>query len=86
MKIRTFTEVALCHLPDHEIRWLNDEVRKGCTTIYQNEAGFFVWRGNQLVNRHRTLLAYILNKATTDYVLFDVDVEPDPELEIFDAY
>ena len=79
---RTFTEFALCHLPDEEIETLHAEIRKCCRIIYGNVAGFFIWRGFRLPETPN--LNRILDTITTDYALFDVDVEPDPNLEIFE--
>lgn len=59
-------------------------INAGFTTAYKNYAGFFIWAKSQYVADKCPVLTSILNRATTDYVLFDMDVEPDPELEIFE--
>jgi hypothetical protein len=80
---RTFSEIALCHLPADEIRMvLSDITKAGMTVAYSNDAGFFIWKQANVENC--PILTQILSTQTTDYVLFDVDVDPDPELEIFD--
>ena len=79
---RTFSEVALCHLPDDEIRILLTSIERGMTSAYSNDAGFFIWRKTPAP--YCPVLRSILNRAITDYALFDVDVEPDPELEIYE--
>lgn len=84
IKDRTFSEVALCHLPDDEIQQVFYEIdHRGRTSAYRNDAGFFVWAKVAFV--HCPVLTQILAAAETDYVLFDRDVEPDPELEIYNA-
>ena len=76
---RTFSEVALCHLPDVEIG-------RVCITdrgyVYKNTVGFMIWSKADV--SYAPVLASILATKTTDYVLFDVDVEPDPDLEVYD--
>ena len=83
MTNRTFSEVALCHLPDHEIDRISTLIQQGVTVAYKNAAGFFVYR-HAAFNICPVLMS-ILAKTSTDYVLFDPDVEPSPELEIYDA-
>lgn len=80
INLRTFTEVALCHLPDKEIAEVFHHIETGLTSAFSNDAGFFVWTQTQLP--WLPVLTQILTRTPTDYVLFDVDVEPDPELEI----
>ena len=79
---RTFSEMALCHLPDYEIQSISLFCLKGMTVVYKNEAGFFIWAKARVPDC--PVLMKILASATTDFVLFDLDVEPDPDLEIYE--
>ena len=84
MGTRTFSEVALCHLPDAEISWIRRLVEEHqLTSAYINDAGFMIWRKTPLP--YCRVARSILSKAETDYVLFDRDVEPDPDLETYDV-
>lgn len=79
--IRTFSEVALFHLPPAEIDHIYLAVGEGMTAAYKNDAGFFIWA--KVVVPECPILTRILSTRNTDYVLFDYDVEPDPALEVF---
>lgn len=81
---RTFKELALCHLPDREIQMVFSDIeRAGMTVAYRNDAGFFIWAKADVSNC--PVLTGLLQNQDVDYVLFDVDVEPDPELETFEC-
>ena len=81
---RKFKEMALCHLPDDEIYWVQHMIREGgLTSAYKNDAGFFIWTEVRFTSGTCPVLLSLLSEAKTDYVLFDCDVEPDPELEIY---
>lgn len=82
---RTFSEFALCHLPDTEIQHIQVMIGIGFTCAFQNEAGFFIWAKGDYGYSPLPVLTGILATVETDFALFDIDIEPDPELEIFDV-
>ena len=84
--VRMFKEFSTGHLPYSEIEWLHAEVKRGLTSVYQNDAGFFVWTGLFNLTDCPSHLWQILLTVPDqiDYVLFDRDVELDPDLPNFE--
>ena len=81
---RKFKEMALCHLPEDEIRFIDRAIKfQGLTKAYQNDGGFII--SVSLDAKNCPILKGILYDAYLDWdgIIFDCAVEPDPELEVY---